>query len=603
MSVATMTGNDAALAAPVDAMPVDPAALLARRVNAQVALLTPVSSRHLKVSVRQFRGREVPDPAQQQARRLADADVAGRLAQTQALVIAHPESNVAASRHAQNLLLSGQAEEAALAARSALALPRQESAASDAALFIAARVLASTESFDEAESALDSLPSTGPWTLLYASLAERRGDFGVAIERLGDVETPEGLSYLGYLLLRLGRPQEALRILRRSARLAGPDPSLLLNQAYAFAVLGSTRKAVKAARQAVALAPRSLNASFNLAAYLRIAGELAEADLELRRVESLVGASSSTAAARADLLLSQGRARDAAKLLRRATHHTDEPRDSLSQAELLANLAVLDWVKGDLKRSECWSTVRSQVEAVGPQLSLSVLLADLVRDSSEVPAIEHLYERLSPDLSQEDLLPLAARLAYLQGQYVESARISVRWAAASPLDVHAARVATVQVGQYLGDYDAAARIGLESMRRLPRDAMLTNNVAFVLALAGRAEEADLVLSRTSDVNPFLTATRGLVDFALGRIESGLRHYNAAEQEARRRPTSVEQAETFSALLRVQRALGIFQLGLQDHPAIPADLKTVQLPDGWNRDPRFNALAWIAHVQGSPWPKC
>jgi tetratricopeptide (TPR) repeat protein len=598
MSVATMTGHDRTLAAPVEAIPVDPIAPLpdAGRVQADVSERTK-----LKASLREFRGREVEDPDALEAQQTAQGLVQGRVDQARALFEAAPTSLVAGSRYAHTLLLAGQVEQAVDVAAASLELERNDCAADNAALFVAARVLASANHSSRAEAALAELPANGPWALLRAGLAEQRGDLVEAMARVEESENADALAYRGYLLVRQGRAQEALHLLRASQHAGGANPILLVNQAYAYALLGSLKKAVRAARQATVMAPHDLTASFNLTNYLRTSGQPDLALAELARISGEVGHHALIASARADVLLSVGRSREALRELRRATHHTDDEPDTYRQAELRANIAVLEWVSGKTDRLACLKAVMKEIEAVGAQISLATIVADLSTTRTQVRVVERLVSELATSHSEIDLLPVTSRLAYLKGDYAHAAELSLRWAESAPLDVHAARAAVVQVGQALGEYSRAGDLGLALVRRMPHDTMLANNTAFVLALAGRPLEAERLLNSVPVDSPFVAATRGLIEIAKGNVEAGLLGYDLAEEIARRRDERTEEVETFVAMLRAQEAIVIYHFGLADSAVVPEQWKQFTVPGDWASDARFLPYASIARRLGAPWP--
>ena len=402
-------------------------------------------------------------------------------------------------------------------------------------------------------------------------------------------------------MLLQGRPQPALHSLRAAQSLSGPNPALLINQAYAFALLGSLKKAVRAAQQATALAPQDLTASFNLANYLRAFGRPDLALDEMSRLATQVGTHPLISSAKADILLGMGNLGDALRELRRATHHTDESQSSSHQAELRANIAVLEWVAGKRDRKDCLRLVTEEIRTTGPQVSLACIIADLATERSDVRLLETLVTQLREQHTDEELLPVTTRLAYLRGDYVEAAELSVAWSHAYPLDAQAARAAVFHVGQSCGEYSRAGDLGLSYLRRLPRDVMLANNTAFALGLAGRHAEAERLLKDFTAESVFLTATRGLLEFAKGNVAAGLAGYDLAEALARSNDARVAELDPFLACMRVQETLVIYHFGLATSERIPEELKRFSLPNDWTSDLRFKPFAVVAKRLPAPWP--
>jgi tetratricopeptide (TPR) repeat protein len=547
----------------------------------------------------------VLSPRTAQARQYIADERAALLARARLLAEGAPTSEVAWARYAQALVSASEIDQAVVAASKTLRLASRASMPDDmetpvkAACFVAARVLATAGNEAEAEAAFARLPGTGPWNVFYAAFAERRGEYRQALARLGDAQSAEALAFRGFVLLQIGEPHRALAQLRAAQRAGGSAPSLLLNLAYAYALAGSPHKAVRSARQAVALAPDSRHASFNLASYLRAVGLVKEALAELNRLRAIVGDSDvRVAAAMADAYIACGDPHQALRELRRAQHHNTFSRGSMRYAELVANTALLEWRFTGRERASALKVIRNQLKAAGPHLPLALMLAD-VGSIDALGEVEGLHRRLQESLPEGELAPLTIRLRMLQGDLSAAARTAMEYAEANPLDPDAIRGAIILHGQVFGEYDLAAEIGQRALRRIPADRMLRNNVAFCLTLAGRARDADQVLAKQTLDDPFLLATRGLVDFGLGKVASGLAHYD----EAARLGSSVMSGETeadFSRLLRTQEVLVLHQLGLTTHADVPQELLVTAVPAEWQRDPTYLLLHRVAEREDIPW---
>lgn len=605
MTFAVASVREPALAAPVESQFANPVESVATSAGVTIrASQSVVSATQLRAPNPVFRGRSVLDPRQQQAQQYLEDEQAGILRQTRRLVDSAPASATAWSRLAQALLSQGELDEAIAASRRVVELLERRSELdtdAEAAIYIAARAFAVAGDESTAEELLAKLPAPGPWTVLYAALADRRGEFGQGLARLEGDDSGEASAFRGYLYLQKREPHRALSELRRASRSGVVTPSLLLNLAYAFAVTGSPRKAVSYARQATHLAPDSRQASFNLASYLRSAGDPEAALSELQRLRSILGeGDAQVAAAIADALLACSNPRGALRELRRAQHHNVFSEGSIRYAELTANAALLEWRLGERDRDSLLALIRQQLQSVGSHLPLVLMLSDAVNRADVVPEVEKHYKLLAQRLNDLQLAPLRIRLLLMRGETEEAALLAKRHAEAFPLDGESVRGAIVLEGQVFGRYGEAAEIGLKALQRLPGDQMLANNVAFCLALAQRGQEALAILERFEDADPYIRATRGLALLSLGRIEQGLECYDAAVASARKMVARSEDADDFERLLRLQESLAVEQLGLASEVK-PDTVLRRSLPEDWQADPRYLVLLAVSRRMHSEWP--
>ena len=100
---------------------------------------------------------------------------------------------------------------------------------------------------------------------------------------------------------------------------------------------------------------------------------------------------------------------------------------------------------------------------------------------------------------------------------------------------------------------------------------------------------------------FLTATRGLLEFAKGNIDAGLAGYDLAEELARKNDARVAELDPFLACMRVQETLVIYHFDLAAAERIPGELKHFVLPDDWASDLRFKPFSVVAKRLHAPWP--
>jgi hypothetical protein len=566
-----------------------------------------ISSVELNVRLSAFRGRKIRNPREVEIHQYLEAERAGLVNQSQALVAVAPQSPAAWARFAQTLISVGAVEEAVRAAIATIEMTSQSSPddrgnqVTNIARFIAARVLAASGNNADAEAALLAMPSGGPWTVLHAALAEQRGEYQQALERLGEDQSPGALAFRGYLFLQLNQAESALRQLRAARLVGSVSPSLLLNLAYGYALVGASSKAVRAAKQAVVISPADRSASFNLVSYLRASGRMKEALAELRRLQMARGETDpQVSTAIADLYVVFDNPRQALRELRRACHHNKFENRSTAQAELAANTALLEWRLGERTKLSTAEAIRLQLKNVGAHLPLALMLAETLGETSAAGEMQRFYSELQENISESKLLPLKVQVLLLSRDLDNAAKAAASHAAANPLDVRAVYGSIVLYGQITGDYESASKIGKSALRRFPVDRMLINNVAFCLALAGHIREADNLLAKENLDDSYLLATRGLVDLALGKISDGLARYDDAAKCAKSKIARADDAEDFVQLMRTQEVLIMHQFHYSEHAEVPKNLTVARVPRDWHNRTEYLILNRVAQRLDVPW---
>ena len=562
--------------APGDSLLTMPAGALVARSGSQSVVTAESEPRiiRLRGPIAAFQGHEIPDPAEVRVRQNRDHERLSLLAEAKALTEQMPRSPTAWARLAQTLVSMGRSDEAAAAARITLDLEDAEFP-DRAAEFVAVRVLVAVGATREAEEVLQVLSADyGPWTCVYSALAADRGEYAEALERLGDAPGVDGVALRGYLLLRLGQFAPALHVLRMAGGEGSADPGLLVNLAYAHAALGSSRKAIRAARQAALLASRDADVVRNLAGHLIGAGQPGMAVLELKRRIRDIGADLKSELALASAMSTENRIPEAVRELRRVTSMVQIGRNTVDFAELKAFLTVLEWRTKRLTRKKLISMLREQLELVGGQsLRIAVFLADHLAESGigRSGEISRMYERLLLTNDEDKLLPLKVRVLLSTGDVAEAATVAERWSSAFPLDPDAAAIAIQLRALALGDFEGAAAFGLQTVRRMPGHLLVRNNAAFAAALAGRGEDAARILNvlpvASTDLTPYLLATRGLVDLSLGRVADGLREYEEAAELAVSDSLNEVEGLRLRRLVEANRAFVLYHLGLSQHAMV------------------------------------
>jgi Flp pilus assembly protein TadD len=501
------------------------------------------------------------------------------LFQARRVAEANPNLPAALARLASAELAAGNPDEARAVARSAVRSAllvdarsadgkgQKPSSASDLpALLVAVDILIALGHTGEAEAALGSLPAERLRGItLYAELAAQRGDFDVALARLADSTGGLARALRGWLFIRTGKFPNAVRELR-AASVATPSPSTLINLGYAYAALGSPRKAIRATEIAAGLGDGEFGmvAAFNLVAYFVAGGELHSARLVLDRLERRHPHMLRINLARAFVLGREGDLRGSLRELWRARSSRGYWSETDDRVEIEADVAYLEFRIGKRSRADALKIVHEQlVKTSHRSLGVANLIASLTWNRSDAKLFEAIYDSLRRVYAADDLLNLKAHLCLLTGDYRRAAELSVEWAERRPFDESALVNAVYLLADGAYDFTRATEIGLIGLRRFPGSVLLANNVAYAFAMAGDIQKAKKYLPR-EDTLSLVRATRGLIRIMTGQPEIGLRSYDEAAEMA----SDVGDDRLAKAILYRQRLLEAAVSGAE-LPRLPA----------------------------------
>jgi len=598
------------LGAPIESLLSRPSAALLPRPGEHLGdLLVEPEMRVLRPPVRAFKGHEVVDPAQARERQIRMDEEASAIDQARSLAQRNSDSKIAWARLAQTLAGAGEYAEAVEAARRVLQLssdlPELEMESFNATSeFVASRVLLSAGLSDEAEIFLrEHSQMAGPWMLLYAAIAEGRGDHSQALARLEGGIGAEFSGFRGYLMLRLGRWQNAIVELRAAGGESSRNPDLLTNLGYAYALAGSQRKAIRCARQASILSPWSQRLSFNLVSLLVGSARWDEAKTELKRLQAEFPDDLKVASVLGFVHLNAGNVRETVREYRRALNTNRFKRTSAEYSELAVSLALIEWVIGKRTRAEVLAEVRKRIRESKPTQAMALVLADVAPREIAASEVRDLYIELRKRESEEALLPLAVKLAFLERDYDGGLTLAKRWVEEAPLNPDAAQHLMTLYGHLFGEFGEAIEVGAKALIRIPGSDGLRNAVGFYLALCGDYSGAHKVLEGVADPNlPTVLATRGLVKLGEGQIDEGLDLYDRAIEVAGERTGRGQILEEFRTMARLYEWLALCRLGLTDQPEI-RDRFDVALPDDWGESSQLLALSELARQIDVSWPEC
>ncbi len=246
--------------------------------------------------------------------------VPAHVAVSRALADENTDSPTAAARLAQAEQSIGENERAIAAARRTLTLVKKspDSAATAAAI----QVLIGNDSLDDASRALQLLPNGAIRGMLGARLALHRGNLEETLEWLNELDGFDALAMKGWVHLQRAEWPQAIHTLRGAiSATERPTPGVLVNLGYAYAAVGSLKKAVRATKQAQLLNPDSHLIAFNLVAFHRACGDFEAAEREIKELQQRHPDDVRIHFAEADLRLAAGEIRGAQKVLQRARAH------------------------------------------------------------------------------------------------------------------------------------------------------------------------------------------------------------------------------------------------------------------------------------------
>lgn len=449
--------------------------------------------------------------------------------QSRQLVERHPTSAAALARLAQAELAADNPAEAVASARAALT--RTATKPDMSAAVSAAVTLIACGELHEAEAGLADMPINGPLAVLYAGVAAARGDLAEAFYRLGEEDSVDAWNLRGWIRLQQGQHGQAIHCYRQVLRQAGPSPAALTNIGLAHAVLGDASRAVSVTRQAMALAPsQRTRVGLNLAWYHLACGESTEALAVLRELQHSRPHDIEPSFAEASVHLTIGDPTAALKVLRRARTMLWAYTSPVQQSELNANLAYVGWRLGETSAEHAAKTLINELRRIDHRsLRIAGMLPSLLWRFSDAVTLRPLLAKLRTAHSNVPLHDLEVHLALLERRFEDAVEGAVQWADESPLDPYAATSCTYLLADVAGDYTRAADVGRRALRRMPGVAPLANNVAYALALAGRAKDAQRYLINIAA--PQYVATQALIWVVMGRLEEARDGYRRAHEMA------------------------------------------------------------------------
>jgi Flp pilus assembly protein TadD len=475
-----------------------------------------------------------PTPFQSAA--TGDGSMSGPLVRARIAADRDPDNPIAWARRAQIAQGLGLKPEASDAARRALALSVDHMNAASA---LAAVVVLAANGCNAAlgemlsDRRAEQLPAN---ILMRAAISMGRND--LALDFSEGATSADVLALRTWLHLRRQEFSEAIAAARAAGAAGAWEPSLLANMGYAYSALGQLQRAIKATRQAAALAPADRVIAFNLASFYRFNGQETAAIAVLENMRQ--GAwDAELALTLADARVGAGDVDGARRLLQQVrTSSAWASTNPERQAELEANLALLRWMthreEGDRTAN---AVLRAFTESGSRSLEIASLLFPLLRSRSDVGRLTRVIDSLAQHHSADSLYGLRTHRAVLAREADEAVRWAELWAEADWLNPTASGAAVHLLVDLAGRVQDAAALGRAALRRFPHDRLLANNTAYAAALAGKPDEAKQLLlpwrdSLEDDV--VMSATWALTEVLSGDLVHGCERYQRARELADRR---------------------------------------------------------------------
>jgi tetratricopeptide (TPR) repeat protein len=391
------------------------------------------------------------------------------------------------------------------------------------------------------QSILNDFPNDVSSLMSLAFIRVRRGDFKSAAELFEDAvrqneKAPLPRYHLAMVLLRLGKANDAIAQLRIAARTDVRSPQLYHALGVAYTIAGQLKRAAKAFKTALTLAPSMVDAAHGLALVLLQEGKSQDA---IALLEQQVDRTPEDHPGREMLARAYAhvgqyeRARSQLKQISQRIE-TNTEQNRAERARLANNIGTCFAWEGNRGEARKWLKLSTDLDPDNalPYVNLARLLLSEDSLADAVTLLEKCKDRFSDDEPSRMLLAISYerlgdydRAIAQMRQLVERGEKSPPWAFA-----------------YLGgllterrnDFPAAQKVFEEGLQKYPSNSALVNNYAYAQLAAGHVEAARALLgslAKGGELYPELMATFGLLRLWEGDLQQGRSLYQQAAKLA------------------------------------------------------------------------
>lgn len=438
--------------------------------------------------------------------------------------------------------------------------------------------------------------------LTKAVLASELGRPDDALAAIADTDGPMFEAFRGYLLASQKEYQKAIPHLRAALRETPDDADSALNLSISLWNIGARRKATTTALRATRMSPGRKDISMHFMELLLAQVQHERLASELRTLnEKGVGPDAGLLVLKARLLLAQGRSDKAIPILQNALDLARQDGDTTKEGEISSNLVVLRHDLGRITREKMADELERLLEQFPVNDAVVVNYVRAADRRSDAGKLRAALGRIDATTTPTRRAFLRHHVAFLEGDNEAAGTAALEWLDNERTNPHAVAATLLAVGIGLERWAEAETIADWARTNLRLDQALVNNVAYVLAMVGRADEAVSLLKDAveHDDSFILRATLGLAHLASGDLDRGMRLYREAAAMAEK------INPMWSALMATYQALVVRQLGLDStspEGVIEAlSLAPHALPEDWEDRPDFLRVKFVCDRHGYPWP--
>jgi tetratricopeptide (TPR) repeat protein len=452
--------------------------------------------------------------------------------QAEALVARQRDSAAAQSRLAIAHLTAGNRVSAIKFATQAIALICQTPNSDAASLIASANVLVACGELEKAETAYTKASTIGGSSELvavpYAYIAALRGEYGLALARLGHSSDFAAEALRGRMLLETGDTRNAIAALRRAARIDERSAEIHTNLGYGLLLEGAGAKALRATQVAHSLAPANRTAGLNLASMLGRNGLFDQASTVIDELLTYHPDDIRLHFAAAQLTATSGRDRKALSELH-ALKFKIKDADPIIREELTVNIALVRMRLGEITRTSALDIAFKGLQRCSFQSEAIVrVLPALCSRPEHVATAVAARQELAKTRQSQDLLRLDMAIAAAQHDWPGALECSRKWFDREPLDPSAAMSYLCFSSVLQLDIDSSLAAGKRALTSAPRNVELANNLAFAAVMARQLPLARSVLAQFHG-HQLTRATAAALLIAEGDISGGTAGYRAAAE--------------------------------------------------------------------------